>query len=341
MDNKRSAGIPAITGEIDRSQAIQIFPSALLPYRSTILAYGTSFLSTTIGFPFDTVKTRLQTYKNFTSNMDCIVKTFKAEGIRGFYRGIMAPLVSTSFVRSISVSIFTTTKPYFYEAFYGWDTPGETVVHPLIRNLPVCFAAGAAAGAGVSILACPFEFSKVYAQIAMLAQKRARQSNPQTNGVKQEMEPYKPSLRSTATNIMKYEGIFGLYSGYRYHFFRDFLGSGVYFAVYESFKWATNVLINSDLSISSPFSILLAGGMSGLTCWAIVFPIDTTKTLIQKDCVTNIMRKEEGLQPLPLKKRKIHPSKDMYRGLGISMTRSFIVNMVFFGVYEFSMKNFI
>lgn len=334
MEKKQFSGIPAITGEIDRSKAIQVFPESLLPYRSTILAYGTSLMATTIGFPFDTIKTRMQTYKNFTSNIDCVVKTFKAEGYRGFFRGITAPLFSTSFVRSLSVSIFTTTKPHFYHLFYGWRSAEGPGAHPLIRNLPVCFAGGAAAGACVSLIACPFEFCKVYSQIARLAQRRVQTSNKQST-------PIKFSLRETASKIVRHEGVSGLYSGYRYHLTRDMVSSGVYFSVYESFKWATNTLINKDLSSSSPFSILLAGGMSGLTCWAIVFPIDTTKSLIQRDIVTNIMRKEEGLDPLPVKDRKLKLTRGMYRGLGISMTRSFLVNMVFFGIYEFSMKHFI
>ena len=49
-------GIPAITGQLDYSNAIHVFPDALQPFRSTILAYGASFISTTVGFPMDTVR---------------------------------------------------------------------------------------------------------------------------------------------------------------------------------------------------------------------------------------------------------------------------------------------
>lgn len=331
MTKERS--IPAITGQIDQSEAIDIFPVALKPYKSTILAYGTSFISTTIGFPFDTVKTRMQTYKSFTSYFDCIAKTYRAEGVRGFYRGILAPMVLTSFVRSLSVSIFTTSKPYCYEALYGWND--STAMHPFVRNFPVCFAAGALAGCGVSVFACPFEFTKVYSQIALLAQRQTAKTTSSVSSFNPHM-----SLLSTMKHIIKYEGVRGMYSGYKYHVMRDALGSGVYFAVYESFKWAMNTLFNGDPGKSSPISILLAGGSSGVTCWAIVFPFDTTKSLIQRDVVTNILRKELGLEPLPPKERKLVFAKRIYRGLGMSMTRSFIVNMVFFSTYEFGMKRF-
>lgn len=341
MDKKaHRGGIPAITGDIDESRAIRVFSPALLPYRSTFLAYGTSFIATTIGFPFDTVKTRMQTYKSFSSNLDCIVKTYNAEGVRGFFRGITAPLISTAFVRSLSVSIFTALKPWCYELLYGWKDDVHPPAHPFVRNFPVCFMAGAIAGSGVSVFACPFEFTKVYSQIASLAQLLAKRALVAESAA---VTPYNPhlSLSQVVKNIIKTEGPWGLYSGYRYHFLRDFFGSGVYFAVYESFKWASNGLINGDPAMSSPVSILLAGGMSGVTCWAIIFPFDTLKLRIQKDVVTNILRTNQGLEPLPPKDRRLVFARHIYRGVGMSMTRSFVVNMVFFSTYEFSMKHFI
>lgn len=331
MGQQRRSGIPAITGEIDESKAIHIFPEFLSPYRSTVIAYVTSFISTSIGFPFDTVKTRMQAYNKFSSVLDCVRSTYRHDGVRGFYRGVWAPIFSTAYVRSLSVGIFTGIKPTCYDLLYG-RSGGDDTTHPFIRNFPVCFTAGAFAGIGTSIVSCPFEFTKVYSQIATLAQKlplAAQQAVP------------KASTIDIVKTIVKHNGFRGLYSGYKYHVARDALGSGTYFAVYESFKWACNSLINGDPAVSSPVSILAAGGMSGVTCWAIIFPLDTTKSLIQKDIVTNLWRKETGLEPLPPKDRRMVITRRLYRGLGVSMTRSFIVNMVFFSAYEFSMKHLV
>ncbi|GEQ71456.1 hypothetical protein JCM33374_g5140 [Metschnikowia sp. JCM 33374] len=337
MASTKNGSIPAITGSIDESLAIRVFPPALAPYKSTVIAYGSSFIATTIGFPFDTVKTRMQSYKKFTSVFDCVVKSYKADGIKGFYRGIWAPLFSTSFVRSINVSIFTGVKPLCYDALYGWNKIGESAqLHPFVMNFPVCFLAGSAAGVGTSILSGPVEFTKVYAQIAALAHNSSSPSSKEapTAYVRQ-------STLETVKSIYRHNGPLGFYSGYRYQFVRDAAGSGVYFAVYESFKWACNALINGEPSNSSAISILVAGGMSGVTCWSIVFPFDTIKSLIQKDVITNTLRKEQGQEPLPIKNRKLVFEKRMYRGLGVSISRTFLVNMVFFGTFEFSMKHLI
>lgn len=296
-----------------------------------MLAYASSLVSTSVGFPLDTVKTRMQTYKSFTSIGNCVAMTFRHEGVRGFFRGIWAPLLSTSCLRSLNVSIFTAAKPYCYDLFYGWRPTAAEKGNPFIQNLPVCFAAGLLAGIGVSAFACPFEFTKLYSQIAALAHKNMAPSGSSTPSPK-------VTTWGTVKNIVRHEGLLGLYSGYKYQFLRDALGAGVYFAVYESFKWAANALINPDPAQSSPFSVALAGGMSGVACWVAIFPLDTTKSLIQRDIVTNILRKDQNLDPLPPKNRNLVFSTRIYRGLGVQMMRSFLVSMVFFSNYELLMK---
>lgn len=339
---KPVGSITAITGDTDLTKAIHVFPASLQPYRSTVLAYGASFVGTIIGFPLDTVKTRMQTHKNYTSYFDCISKTYTKEGTRGFFRGIWAPLISTSFSKSLSVSIFTQAKPMVYQLLYpsSSDT-SRTVAHPFIRNIPVCFFSGCLAGGGVSLYACPFEFTKIYAQIEKVIQNKSLKDAPM------HLQAANSNFKSSSTmeivkRVIHHEGPKGLYSGFKYHFMRDALSSGIYYSVYESLKWAMNTLINKDASQSSQISILLAGGLAGVLCWTCIFPIDTTKSLIQRDVVTNIMRKQQGLEPFPHKERKLQRlERGHYRGLGISVTRSFIVNMVFFSAFEVSMAHIV
>lgn len=353
-----SKEIPAITGSIDRTRAIQVFPPSLAPYKPTVLAYCTSFVATVIGFPLDTVKTRMQSYKKFSLVLDCVAKTLKYDGVSGFYRGIWAPLFSTAFIRSINVSLFTNFKPVCYDALYSWNSVSNGL-NPFLLNVPVCFMAGAISGMGSTVLSCPFEFTKNYSQIASLAQNV--QFNAESTGplasltatyTTQTPKPTSasrsagtPVLRQSTVeavkSIVKHNGPMGLYTGFKYQIIRDGAGSGVYYAVYETFKWAFNSLINGTATESSPISILVAGGMSGVTSWVMIFPIDTAKSLLQKDVITNTLRKELGLPPLPDKPRSLVFERRMYRGLGVSVSRSFLVNMVFFGTYEFSMKNFI
>jgi solute carrier family 25 carnitine/acylcarnitine transporter 20/29 len=46
-----------------------------------------------VGHPFDTTKVKLQTSNEYKGTMDVVRATFAKEGIRGFYRGMLTPLV--------------------------------------------------------------------------------------------------------------------------------------------------------------------------------------------------------------------------------------------------------
>lgn len=339
-DTHNKAGMPAITGTIDYSQAYNVLPAQLKPWRGTIITYSSSLIAVFIGFPLDTVKTRMQTHKNFTSYFDCISKTYRSEGIVGFFRGIWVPLLSSSVMRSFSVSVFIAVKPQIYKSLYSFTDQTKQPANPFLRNIPVCFLSGAFAGGATACLACPFEFTKVYAQIYKLIQNKSIKDFPKNfQTVNYEVSP---STLQIAKQIYHYNGIRGLYSGFPYHLIRDFIGSGIYYSIYESMKYVMNKLINKDATKSSPYSIMIAGGLSGVFGWIVVFPIDTAKSLIQKDAVTNILRQQQGLEPLPYKPRKIqYFDKRLFRGLGMSVTRTFITNMTFFSIYEFAMAHII
>ena len=57
-----------------------------------------------VGHPFDTTKTRLQTAPQgfYSGTADCVRKTFRVEGLSGFYSGIRSPLAGT-FLRLLNI----------------------------------------------------------------------------------------------------------------------------------------------------------------------------------------------------------------------------------------------
>lgn len=328
--HKNDQPIPEIASHLDPKHAVHIFPEQLQPFRSGILAYGASLASTLVGYPLDTIKVRMQTHSHFKGYLDCARRTYMAEGVRGFFRGVWAPLISTSFSKSLNVSIYTFCKPYIYTAMFQNNWYGKVrQEHPFWRNLPVCFISGCVAGAGVSVFACPFEFIKVYSQLEKLVT-----ANSSLGSVKTRLGT--PTTLQICNTIITAKGFRGLYSGFKLHLLRDSLSTGVYFSLYELIKLFTNDLTNKNGSINSPFTVLLSGGLSGVLSWIIIFPIDTAKSLVQKAAVVNIFRKLHGLSLTPVDTYK---KKDgwFYRGLGISITRSFLTNMVFFGVFEFGL----
>ncbi|CAN0517136.1 unnamed protein product, partial [Ectocarpus sp. 8 AP-2014] len=59
------------------------------------------------GHPLDRLKVKLQTGGQYKGVADAAAKTLRAEGPRGFYRGVSAPLVGVT--------------PIFATCFWGYD----------------------------------------------------------------------------------------------------------------------------------------------------------------------------------------------------------------------------
>jgi solute carrier family 25 carnitine/acylcarnitine transporter 20/29 len=84
----------------------------------------------------------------------------------------------------------------------------------------------------------------------------------------------------TARRLIADRGIAGLYSGYRLHLLRDTIGTAIYFMTYESAK---QLLANArGREPTSPYAVVVAGGLCGVVSWACIYPIDVAKTLYQK-----------------------------------------------------------
>lgn len=63
---------------------------------------------------FDSVKSRLQV-RDYPSIWACAKSVVREEGFRGFFRGVTIPLITISFVRTSSFSIYFNTKQKLHE----------------------------------------------------------------------------------------------------------------------------------------------------------------------------------------------------------------------------------
>ncbi|MCJ1458872.1 hypothetical protein MMC28_009246 [Mycoblastus sanguinarius] len=302
-------------------------------YRTGIASGVSSVLSTVAAFPLDSVKTRMQAYryKHFT---ECVQHTYKTEGVKGFWRGALAPVFSVTLVRMTSFSIYQKAK-YKYSAAIGRATGGDEPL--VVVNTPgstptfatmACFgAAGVTAGSIVTFISCPFELTKMSAQISTLMAK----SNTSSMDDPVRLTYQQKGTFKTAKNIVAHRGFAGLYSGFGLHLLRDSIGTTIYFTTYESTKQLLVKFQGSD-SPTSPLSVAMAGGFCGLASWVCIYPIDTAKTHYQRNCLT----KAKG-QPVQIPKIEFF-KRQMYRGLGVSMARSCTINTIFFSSFEFIKK---
>ncbi len=213
--------MPTITGPLNTNgPKLIIVPKWLDPYKQGVAAYSSSLISVLVGFPLDSMKTRIQTY-HYATYRACISDTITNEGIKGFFRGVWAPLLSTSVSRSVSLSIYISMKPIMTKLasnFYNTDVTydgKQLSTSAIIKNLPISMGAGLASGACVTIFACPFEFTKLYSQVEQLVFRHT---------VTQPGAKFKPNNTfSVAKRIVQSQGFGGLYSGFRWHLCKLFV----------------------------------------------------------------------------------------------------------------------
>ncbi|KAI9753314.1 MAG: hypothetical protein M1815_006251 [Lichina confinis] len=299
----------------------------LKTYRTEIAACASSVLSTCTAYPLDSVKTRMQAY-GFHHFTDCVRHTYQTEGAKGFWRGSAAPLFSITLVRTVSFSIYQKSK-YAYSSWIERvtgrspmaiiNTPGT---YPTPSTLVCSAAAGATAGGIITTIACPFELTKLSAQISVLM---ARSNVGSMDDALRRSYQQKGTFR-TAANIVRHKGVVGLYAGFHLHLLRDTLGTALYFMTYESCKQVTASTIKSQ---SSPVAPVVAGALCGLVSWACIYPIDSAKSIYQRNCLTH--RRSTNVKTPKIQ----FFNRAMYRGLGVSMGRSCIVNAIFFSSFEF------
>lgn len=340
-NSKKTNLIPGITGDIEYKDPFFTMPKLLEPYKAGILSYTSSLVSTLCGYPLDSIKTRMQTHP-YKNALDCFNKTIQQEGVRGLFRGIVAPLISTSMTRSMTVAIYTDSKPIVANFLPVFELSGvrDEQTKRFIQNFPISFVSGMIAGSTLSLFACPFELTKIFQQIVIVVNKDSHIS------LNSKQLPTK--VVDVAHDIVKYEGVLGLYSGYRFHIVRDSLSAGIFYSVYETVKLKLQ-LMNKESDFFSEqmkpridaLCVPLSGAVSGCLAWASVYPLDTVKANYQRDILRNIIRVKMGLDKLEIKTKNIFkfPIREVYKGFGPSITRSIGVTMIFFSVFEYLMKN--
>lgn len=373
--SQQSAVLLAATEQPHVKHVLFHYPKALKPYRTSFNSWGASLFAVASGFPLDSVKTRLQTYK-YNGNWHCIVDTYKNEGVLGFYRGLTAPLISSSLMRSWALSIFTYSKPIsnqFWSGFYDTTTclPSSSVntMDYVLRGFPVSFLSGSLAGISTSIASCPFELTKLGSQIELVMKRRdlelkrilaASQSHASLPAPPIEVQPL--GTFQIAKRLVAHSGPLALYSGYRYQLARDIVGTGIYFGVYDSIKSGVGLHFFGTAD-SHPVSVAIAGGLSGAFGWIFIYPLDTIKSRYQRDVMARVLAEsnsssttvntsssssssqQQQLKPPPnpqpkpkIKLRELFQAK-MYRGLAISLLRTSILGTTMFSVYEVLMRN--
>lgn len=117
---------------------------------STLSGLTAGAVGVFVGFPFDTLKTRIQASASGT--VTPVPHTLK--GLKSLYRGVLMPLTSTGVMQACNFAIYGAMKfhlqPYVHEGSLSY--------------LQSVFVSGAVAGGVMSVLATPIQVVKVQYQ---------------------------------------------------------------------------------------------------------------------------------------------------------------------------------
>jgi len=266
-----------------------------------------------VGQPLDTLKVKMQTFPKLYPNLGiCFRQTLAKEGVvRGLYAGTVPSLAANVAENSILFAAYGSCQKLVARA------TGVDKVEDL--NVFANGFSGFLAAFWSSLALCPTELVKCRLQ-AMRESYIADGKEPPRIG------PY-----ALTRNILKEDGVPGLFRGLTATFTREMPGYFFFFFAYELTRHILTPPGKTKDEIGAVKTVI-AGGVAGVTLWTIIFPADVVKSRLQVTGATTPMLtmmseiyKKEGLLAL-------------YNGLGPSVMRTFPATGALFLTYEYSKK---
>ncbi|KAI9297625.1 mitochondrial carrier [Neoconidiobolus thromboides FSU 785] len=251
-----------------------------------------------VGHPLDLIKVRQQAISNAAIQKESVTsiltQILKREGPRGLYRGLLAPLLSSTPVFAVEYASFETCQTLLK---WGYGMPKQESL-----SIYQVALAGAIAAFPATLIVSPVERIKCMLQVAG--------------------EGSKPLGLVQA--IKEVGGIKGLYRGTLATLLRDSTGGVLYFATYIGAKRLLSKETKEGESQLNPAAIMLAGGLAGMANWMVCIPADVIKSRQQTELISKSflvtfreLIRQEGIQGL-------------FKGLTPALLRAFPANAACF-----------
>uniref|UniRef100_A0A8C7VX92 Mitochondrial glutamate carrier 1 n=1 Tax=Oncorhynchus mykiss TaxID=8022 RepID=A0A8C7VX92_ONCMY len=226
-------------------------------------------IGVTCVFPIDLAKTRLQNQQNgsrlYTSMSDCLIKTIQSEGYFGMYRGAAVNLTLVTPEKAIKLAAND-----FFRQHLSKD--GQKL--SLLREM----LAGCGAGTCQVIITTPMEMLKIQLQDAgridhrdLIKAQRKLMSQAAVRAPGGPVELRSHTAMQLTRELLRSQGIAGLYKGLGATLLRDVPFSIIYFPLFANL----NSLGGRGADGPAPFYVSFASGcIAGSTAAVAVNPVD-------------------------------------------------------------------
>mmetsp|Transcript_10786 Transcript_10786/g.15794 ORF Transcript_10786/g.15794 Transcript_10786/m.15794 type:complete len:317 (+) Transcript_10786:258-1208(+) len=266
--------------------------------------------------PLDVLKTRLQArmeYKTlsaaqrsrfFAKTINSLRYTFKAEGMRGLFKGLVPNVLGVIPSRGIYFTVYNYSKLFFI------DTIGDNTLTPMLSAGTTTIV--------VTTIMNPIFFIKTRLQL----EESRTTSNPR-------YRTFYEAMRYT----VKHSGVRGLWGGLT----ASWLGmteSALYFALYENMKAKYLGVYDDGGNQPNTLLILATSGSCKLLASAATYPHEVVRTRLRE------VGNNNGLFRTIRNVYKHEGMRGFYSGLGAHLTRVVPNSAIMFATYETILKFF-
>lgn len=255
--------------------------------------------SLVVGFPFDTVKVRLQTSPGsaYRGGLDCLRKIVLNEGFLSLYRG-MSGLVCVALPRFALMFHSNAVARNFLDSTQTLSPSVQIIWSGLMSQVIV-----------VPLIVAPLERIKVLIQVDTAGQMKG-----QLDCVRQ---------------VYLSEGLTGFFRGTLVTYARDMPSFATYFFVYDIVR--NHLFRDKDTGLVGPMGTLLAGAAAGIAGWAVAIPADVVKNRHQS--MLGINKSQSALKTAALLFKE-DGLKGFFRGAAPILLRAGPANAAAFLGYE-------
>lgn len=274
-----------------------------------------------IEYPFDTVKVRLQSQPDhrplrYNGPLDCFRQSFQAEGLRGLYRGISAPMAGAAVENSCLFFSYRVVQDILRATCY-------TSAEPL--PFSALLLSGAASGSITSLALTPIELIKCKMQVPAETPK-ARAPGPLT----------------LIGSVFRQDGFLGFWRGQMGTLIRETGGGAAWFGGYEGvsamFRSYHHSPTNDSSQVESAalplYQQMLAGATAGISYNFLFFPADTIKSRVQTEDISKTSFKRQTFLATGKALWRQQGLRGLYRGCGITCARSAPSSAFIFTIFE-------
>lgn len=278
-------------------------PSRMSLAEEAVGGLSAGIIGTVIGFPLDTIKTRMQTQTVSAGILKTGNSVVHKEGLLALYKGIIPPLISLSILNTVTFASYSYLQSLLH-ATRGWDG----------RNALAGSFCGIAAG--------------TVSTVENLVKTQMQLDNTRIGRQSQQFRGSWDCVRQLTAS----QGGTILYTGHAVNTIRESVFLSIYFFVYEGFR---EQLIRSpgNTTGDNKLAIPVAGGCAGAIAWTVSFPLDCVRAGVQgQDFAAGGIRRGAWRVFKDLLQQK--GVRGLYAGVAPSLIRAFLVSGSRFSAYE-------